>query len=111
MDKLNILWTSDNPDTFFNMLARYSVNSVTKGWWNGVNVILWGATVRMAGTDTRIQAELLEMLKAGVTVEACRDCCENFGVTETISKLGIEIRNMGEPFTEYIKAGEKVITI
>jgi hypothetical protein len=51
------------------------------------------------------------MLRAGVTVEACRDCCENFGVTGAIEKLGITIRNLGEPFTEYIKAGENVITI
>jgi hypothetical protein len=48
MDKLNILWTNDNPDTFFNTLARYTVNSVTKGWWGRVNVILWGATVKPA---------------------------------------------------------------
>jgi hypothetical protein len=111
MERLHILWTSDNPDTFFNMLARYSVNSVTKGWWEGVNVILWGGTVKLAGEDTRIQAELMEMLRAGVTVEACRDCCENFGVTGVIEKLGITIRSLGEPFTEYVKAGEKIITI
>ncbi len=111
MDKLNILWTSGDPDTFFNMLARYSVNSVTKGWWSGVNVILWGATVRLAGTDTRIQVELMEMLRAGVTLEACRDCCEMFGVEPVIEKLGITIRSLGEPFTEYIKAGEKIITV
>jgi hypothetical protein len=111
MEKLNILWTSGSPDTFFNMLARYSVNSITKGWWGEVNVILWGATVQLAGTDTRIQAELIEMQKAGVTVEACLDCCKNFGVEAVIEKLGITIRSLGEPFTEYIKAGEKIITV
>jgi hypothetical protein len=111
MDKLNILWTSNNPDTFFNMLSRYSINSLAKGWWGAVNVILWGETVKLAGTDTRIQAELMEMQKAGVTLEACADCCENFGVGTVIGKLGITIRAMGEPFTQYIKAGEKIITV
>jgi hypothetical protein len=93
------------------MLARYSVNSLTKGWWGQVNVILWGETVKLSGTDTRIQAELIEMQKAGVTVEACLDCCRNFGVEVAIEKLGITIRSLGEPFTEYIKAGEKIITV
>jgi hypothetical protein len=27
MEKLNILWTTDNKDTFFNMLAMLATNS------------------------------------------------------------------------------------
>ncbi len=110
-DKINILWTNDSPDTFFNMLARYALNSRRNGWWSEVNVILWGATVKLAGTDTRVQAELIEMLRAGVTMEACKDCCETFGVGDTLAKLGIEIRSMGGPFTEYLKGGETVLTV
>ena len=32
-DKLNILWTTDNKDTIFNMLSMYAINSVNRGWW------------------------------------------------------------------------------
>ncbi len=31
-DKLNILWTTDNKDTIFNMLAMYTLNSKKRGW-------------------------------------------------------------------------------
>ena len=51
------------------------------------------------------------MINQGVTVEACKDCCDNFGVTEKLTKFGINVRNMGKPMTDYIKAGEKLLTI
>lgn len=111
MEKLNILWTTDNKDTIFNMLSMYALNSKKKGWWKSINVILWGASVKLAGADTQVQTEILEMLHAGITVEACRDCCRNFGVVEIIEKLGVTVRYMGQPMTEYIQNGEKILSI
>jgi hypothetical protein len=43
-NKLNILWTTDNRDTVFNMLSMYAINSVNKGWWEHVNIILQSNT-------------------------------------------------------------------
>lgn len=111
MDKLNILWTTDNKDTIFNMLSMYAINSKTQGWWQDVNVIIWGASAKLVGTDTKIQTEVVEMIKQGVKIEACKDCSDNFGVTDTLTKLGINVRYMGKPMTDYIKAGEKLLTI
>lgn len=111
MDKLNILWTSNNTDTFFNMLSMYSINSKKRGWWGQVNVILWGASVKLSGNDTQLQSELMEMLHAGITVEACLDCSENFGVKEKLEKIGVNVRYMGIPLTEYIKNGEKILSV
>lgn len=111
MEKIHILWTTDNKDTIFNMLSMYSINSKKRGWWNEVNVILWGASVKLAGHDTQVQTEILEMKQNGISVEACKDCCDNFKVSDTLERLGINVRYMGEPLTEYIKANEKIITI
>ena len=49
-DKLNILWTTDNKDTIFNMLSMYTLNSKKRGWWKEVNVILWGAWTAAKGS-------------------------------------------------------------
>lgn len=110
-DKLNILWTTDNRDTVFNMLSMYSINSLNRGWWKQVNVILWGASVKLVANDTQVQTEILEMLHYGVTVEACQDCCENYDVVPIISNLGITVKYMGEPLTQYIKGGENILSI
>lgn len=111
MDKLNILWTTDNKDTIFNMLSMYAINSKSKGWWKEINVIIWGASAKLVGTDSQVQTEVIEMINQGVTIEACKDCSDNFGVTEKLTKLGINVRFMGKPMTDYIKAGEKILTI
>ena len=111
MDKLNILWTTDNKDTIFNMLTMYAINSKTNNWWQNVNVIIWGASAKLVGSDTKVQTEIVEMINQGVQIEACKDCCDNFGVTDKLIKLGINVRYMGKPLTEYLKAGEKILTI
>ena len=111
MDKLNILWTTTNKDTIFNMLSMYAINSKTHKWWDEVNVILWGASVKLAGNDSQIQSEILEMINQGLTVEACKDCCDNFEVADTLLKLGVNVRYMGEPLTGYLKKGERVLSI
>lgn len=111
MEKINILWTTDNKDTVFNMLSMYVINSKRLNWWQHVNVIIWGASAKLVGTDTQVQTEIKEMINQGVTIEACKDCCDNFGVTDSLTKLGIEVRYMGKPLTDYIKSGEKILTI
>jgi hypothetical protein len=111
MNKINILWTSDNKITALNMLAMYVLNSKKKGWWDQVNVIIWGASAKLVASDTQVQTEILEMLNMGITVEACRACAETCGVTSDLEKLGVNVRYMGQPLTEYIKNGEPVLTI
>ncbi len=111
MDRLNILWTTDNRDTIFNMLVMYAINSKRFNWWKEVNVIIWGASAKLVGNDTQIQTEIMEMQSFGITIEACKDCCDNFKVTETLEKLGVSVRYMGKALTEYLQNNEKVLTI
>ena len=33
MERLNILWTSSDKDTFMHMISMYSLNSIKSGWW------------------------------------------------------------------------------
>lgn len=110
-NKLNILWTTNHKDTFFNMLSMYAITSTKRNWWESVNLILWGESVKLVANDTQVQSEIIEMLHAGISVEACKNCCENFNVTPMIEQLGITVRYMGEPFTQYIKNDERILSI
>ncbi len=111
MDKLNILWTTDNKDTFINMISMYSINAKTNKWWDEINVIIWGASINLAGHDPFVQKEIKKMKDAGVIIEACQACADNFSVTDKLIKLDINVRYMGEPLTEYLKKDEKLLTI
>jgi hypothetical protein len=111
MDKLNILWTTDNKNTVFDMLVMYATNSKKNQWWQDVNVIIWGASAKLVGTDAQVQTEVMEMINCGISIEACKACCDNLGVTDTLMKLGVNVRYMGVALTDYIKSGENILTI
>jgi len=111
MDKLNILWTTTNRETISKMIIMYASNAIPKGWWKEVNVIIWGASAQLVGQNTEVQQEVINMIKAGVHVEACQACAEQFGVTDKIKSLGVDVLYMGEPLTKYLKNNEKVLTI
>jgi hypothetical protein len=111
MDKLNILWTTDNKDTILHMLFMYATNSRLNGWWQDVNIIIWGASAKLVGIDSQVQEAVLEMISHGITIEACKACCDDFGVTAKITELGVTVRYMGQPLTEYLKSGETMLTI
>lgn len=109
--KLNILWTSSERTIALNLLSTYTINSKKNGWWEEVNIIIWGASAQLVAKDTQVQVEIMEMISLGVHIEACKDCSDNIGVTEDLEKLGIEIKYMGEPLTKYIKNGEPILTV
>ena len=51
------------------------------------------------------------MMEAGVHVEACQACAEEFGVADKIKDLGVDVLYMGEPLTQYLKNNGKVLTL
>lgn len=49
----------------------------------------------------------LNMFKyAGVELFACRACADNYGVSDKLSNLGIDVKYMGVPLTEILKKGD-----
>lgn len=111
METLYILWTTDNKDTFFNMISMYAINSLKHGWWSEVVVVIWGASARLAGNDAQIQLEIMEMLQQGVKVEACKACADINEVTHSLEKLGVIVRYWGDPLTQVLKSGAKLLSI
>lgn len=111
MESLTILWTTDNKDTFFNMINMYAVNSLKHNWWDEVTVIIWGASARLAGNDAQVQLEIMEMIQQGVKIEACKACADINEVSEKLEKLGVTVRYMGITLTEILKSGQKLISI
>lgn len=111
MEKLNILWTSGEKDTAIHMLSMYAINARAHGWWQEVNVIIWGASANLAATDPEVQSRIDEMISHGVNIEACKACSDNLGVTEKLTDMGANVRYMGQALTGYIKNDEKLLTI
>ena len=110
-DKLVILWTTDHRETAERMVFMYAYNSKVRGWWDEVCVIVWGASQKILCEDTELQEEVFKFKKAGGEVLACIACAELYGLTDTLRKMGIEVKSMGPPLTEMLKQGLKVLSI
>jgi len=110
-DKLIVLWTSGNKEVAVNMVFLYTFNAKKKGWWKEITLIIWGASTRLLSEDKELQDYITRIKDAGVQIEACKVCSDNYGVSDQLEKLGIEVKLMGLPLTEYLKKGNKVITI
>jgi len=108
---LYVLWTNDNPITAEKMVFMYTVNSLIHGWWEKVTLIIWGAPAQLVSEDVKMQEKVKEALDAGVHITACKACADQLGVTETLEKLGIEVKYWGVPLTELLTREETLLTI
>ena len=108
---LYILWTNDNPVTAEKMVFMYGINSLLRGWWDTVTIIVWGAPAQLVSENVLIQEKVREALDAGVHVTACKACADQLGVTEQLEGQGIEVTYWGAPLTEILSTGERLLTI
>ncbi len=110
-DSLVILWTTRDPEVAKNMVFMYAKNSRLKGWWKEVRLVIWGPSADEMADNLELQIELEKLLTSGVEVLACKACADSYGVSEKLEELGVKVLYMGEPLTEYLKAGLHVISM
>jgi len=111
MDKLNILWTTGDKETFLSMIAMYTPNALKNGWWDEINILIWGGSTKLAFEDTQVQKRITKLIETGVTVEACKACADKYKASQTLQDLGVDVKYTGTILTEYIKSDDKLLTI
>ena len=110
-DSLVVLWTSGDREVALNMAFMYTLNAKRREWWRDVRLIVWGPSAKLLSEDQELQAEVTKMRDAGVVLEACKACADRYGVSADLEQLGIDVRYMGIPLTEYLKKGRHVLTL
>lgn len=108
--KLAVLWTSGDPDVAHNVAFMYTHTAKKVGWFDEVTLIVWGPSQRLLIGDKSLQAKIKAMQQDGVVVEACIACAMNYDIVEELKALGLPVRGMGLPLTDYLKNGWKVLT-
>ena len=94
-----------------NMAFMYARNSKVRGWWDEVDLVIWGPSAEVAVNDKMIQEELKIMQHVGVNIKACIACANRYGVTEKLRDLNIEVISMGPVLTDELQNGTKVISV
>ena len=109
--RIYILWTNQDPVIAEKMVFMYALNSKLRKWWDEVIIIVWGGSTKLIAENKQIQDKIKDLIKEGVEFSACKACAEQLGAVDVLEKLGIEVKYWGQPLTDIIQNGEKLITI
>jgi hypothetical protein len=112
-DELVVVWTSGDREVALKMAFMYTLNSKRFKWgWKNVTLIVWGPSSKLLTEDNELQEHISRIKDAGVKVLACKKCSDLYGVSKDLKQLGIEVKYMGKPLTDYLRDDNcRVITI
>jgi len=108
--KLKVLWTSADKDVALKMVHMYVYNAKVNGWWEDLELIIWGPSAKLLAYDNDLKLSVEAMLKQGIKVTACQACADSYEVSDILRDLGISVKYMGQPLTDYIKSDYKILT-
>jgi len=108
--KLLVIWTSGDRDVALKMVFMYSYNAKLHGWWDEVNLLVWGPSAKLLYDDVELQEYIKKIKDTGVILTACKACSDSYGVSETLEKIGVDVQYMGVPLTEMLKTGWTTIS-
>ncbi|WP_027368780.1 DsrE family protein [Desulfocurvibacter africanus] len=109
-ESLCIIWSSADAEVALNMAFMYARNSLFKGWWRRTRLLVWGPSARVLSESPELQKELESLREAGVELWACKACADKYGVAEKLETLGLTVQYTGQPLTDMLKQGWKVLT-
>ena len=58
-----------------------------------------------------IQDYIKKMQEVGIKIEACTACARMYGVNEQLEEMGIDVKGMGIPLSNYLKKGWKTLSL
>jgi len=108
---LVVLWTSGDREVALKMVFMYTLNAKLRGWWEEVILVVWGPSAKLLTEDKELQASIAKMREAGVVLEACKACADQYEVSPGLEAMGIDVKYMGTPLTEYLKEDRAVLAL
>lgn len=107
---LTVVWTSGDIEVAKKMVFMYVFNAKKHKWFDNVNFIIWGPSSKLLSENEILQEEIKRFIEKDIKVEACKACTDDYGVSDDLEELGVEVKYMGKVLSDYIKEDMKVIT-
>jgi len=110
MNKLLIVWSTEELEVAKKMVLLYSSVILPRNYWDEAHLMIWGASARLLAGNEELQDMVKNIQATGVKTSACVVCSDDYGVTEKLVELGIDATHTGEFLTEALQSDWKVIT-
>ena len=108
--KLMVVWTSGDRDVALKMVFMYTYNAKKQGWFDEVQLLVWGPSSKLLAGDSELQEYIGRMKDEGVILTACKACADMYEVSDDLAAMGIDVQYMGRPLTDTLKSDWKVMT-
>ena len=108
--KLGIIWTSGDREVALKMVFMYTFNAKRQGWFDEIQLVVWGPSSKLLSEDEELQEYVRRMVDAGVDLTACKACADMYGVADSLTELGVDVKYMGQPLTAMLQGDWKVMT-
>ena len=110
MDKLLIVWSTAEIEVAKKMVLLYSSVILPRGYWDQAHLMIWGPSAKLLAENEALQEMVSQIKATGVELSCCVVCSDEYGVSETLATLGIEMIHTGELLTDALKKDWKVVT-
>ncbi len=108
---LVVLWTTAEKDVMTKMVGIYVYNAKKQAWFDDITFIVWGPSAKLLAEDEEVQEWIRKFKEAGVTLEACIWCSNQYGVTGELKAMDIDVKGMGTQLTKYLKDSGKEVVV
>jgi len=110
-NKLLIVWSSGVIEVAKKVVLLYGSVMLERKYWDEATIMIWGPSAVVLAEDEELQERMKVVRDSGVNFNACVVCTDDYGVSDTLRELGVELIHTGEMLTEALQSDDvKVIT-
>ena len=110
-NELLIVWSSGEKEVAKKLILLYGSVMLERGYWERATIMIWGPSAKLLAEDKELQEQFEAVKKSGVIFNACVVCSDEYGVSQELSSMGIELIHTGEMLTKALQSDTiKVIT-
>ena len=110
-NKLLIVWSSGEKEVAKKLVLLYGSVMLERKYWDEATIMIWGPSAKLLADDEELQKQMKVVQKSGVLFNACVVCTDEYGISQKLENLGIELIHTGEMLTEALQSDAiKVIT-
>ena len=110
MNKLLIVWSSGEIEVAKKLVLLYGSVMLPRNYWDEAHIMIWGPSAKLLAENRELQSMVKTVQDNGVTFSCCVVCSDDYGVSEKLDSLGIEMTHTGERLTNSLQSDWKVIT-
>ena len=109
-NKLLIVWSSQDKEVASKLVLLYSSVILPRNYWDEAILMIWGPSAKLLSEDKNLQEKVKEVSATGVKLQACVVCTDDYGVSDELRSLGVDLIHTGEVLTNALQEDWKVIT-